>query len=424
MLQGLRFQRVILLETLVQGESGVLQGLGHGHHIRLGHIAGAGSAGNEILAGNAIQSHSFTARQGQCMPFVAEQDDGLGRRFPCRPGMGLQVGMGGIGILPEMGRLHDVLQDPPDVAVDLFQGDASVPDTGEDALDLDIGTRVHQVVAGLDRQGGIVLEPPVRDYDAVIPPLVPEDGGQEFVVLLGVFPVELVVGTHHRPGLPLLHCDLEILQIDLPEGAAAHQGIILGAVRLLVVHRVVLDGGTCPVGLDAPHIGRRHLAGKERVLREVLEVPTVERIPVDVHTRSEQHVHAIFQDLIAQDGGRALHQVGVPRTGQKRPHREPRRHRMGRIPERIDPDAGRAVGKDGLRNPQTRNGPRSPRQTRYHIVGTGSHQEGGLLLEGHGLQDLVDVVFPQLRLRQGHHQGQEDAYRQTELSHRCLIQIA
>ena len=83
-LQGLRFQRVIFLEALVQDESGVLQGLGHGDHIRLGHIAGTGSTGNEILAGNSIQRHSFTTRQGKCMTFVAEQDDGLGRRFPRR----------------------------------------------------------------------------------------------------------------------------------------------------------------------------------------------------------------------------------------------------------------------------------------------------------------------------------------------------
>ena len=53
-LQGLRFQRVIFLEALVQDESGVLQSLGHGDHIGLGHIAGTGSARNEILAGNAI----------------------------------------------------------------------------------------------------------------------------------------------------------------------------------------------------------------------------------------------------------------------------------------------------------------------------------------------------------------------------------
>ena len=78
---------------------------------------------------------------------------------------------------------------------------------------------------------------------------------------------------------------------------------------------------------------------------------------------------------------------------------------MGRIPIRIDPDAGRTVGEDGLGNPQTRDGPRSPRQARDQVVGTGSHQERGLLFQGHGLQDLVDVVFPQLRLGNGRHQG-------------------
>ena len=126
---------------------------------------------------------------------------------------------------------------------------------------------------------------------------------------------------------------------------------------------------------------------------------------MNVHAWGEQHVHAIFQDLIAQDSSRALHKVDIPRTGQERSNREPGSHRMGRIPERIDPDTGRAVGKNGLRDTEARDGPRSPRQPRNQVVGIGSYQQGRLLFQGHGLQDLVDVVFPQLRLGNGRHQG-------------------
>ena len=416
-LQSLRLQGVILLETLVQGESGVLQGLGHGDHIRFGHIAGTGSTGNEILAGNAIQSHSFTTCEGQCMTFVAQQDDGLGRRFPRRKGMGLQVGMAGIGILPEMRRLHHIFQDPPDVAVHFLHGQTAVPDSLQNAFDLHIGPRIHQVVAGLDRQDGIVLEPPVRNHNAVIAPLIPKDRGKQLVILLGVFAIQFVVGTHDRPGLSFLHRNFKILQVDFPEGPAAHQRVILGPVGLLVVHGVVLDGGSGPIGLDAPDIGRRHLPTQERVFGEILEVPSIERITMNVHARCEQHVHAIFQDLIAQNGRRPLHQVRIPRTGQEGPHRKSRRHRMGGIPVRINPDTGRAVGENGLRNPQARNGPRTARQARHQVVGAGTHQQRGLLLQGHRLQDLVDVILPQLRLRHRRHHGQHPSNRKTELPH-------
>ena len=373
--QSLGFQGIILLEPAVQDEARLFQRLGHGDHIRLGHLAGTGSAGNEILAGNAIQRHPLIPLERQGVTLVAQQDDGFRRCFTRRQGMGLQVGMTGIGVLLETGCLHHILEDPAHVPVHILHGQSSFFDTFHDAFDLEIRARVHQVVPGLDRCDGILLVSPVRDDDAVKAPLVPKDGGQEVVILLGIFSVHLVVGTHHRPGVSFLHRNLEILQVDLPEGPAADQGVILRPVGFLVIRRIVLDGSAGTVALDTAHVSRRHLPGEERILGEIFEISSVQRITMYVHSRSQQHVHAILQHFIAQDGSRPLHQVHIPGTGQERSHRETGRHRMGRIPVRVDPDTGRTVGKNGLRNPQARDGPCSARRSRHQVVRTGSHQQ-------------------------------------------------
>ena len=407
LLQGLRSQAVVALQPLVQGKAGRLHRLGHRDHIRLGHLAGTGPAGNEVLAGNSVQGNSFRAFQRKRMALITKQDDGLRRRFPGRDCVRLQVRMAGIGVLPEPRRLDHILQNPADVAVHFFHRQSAILHTLENALDFHIGTRVHQVVAGLDGQDGIVLEPPVRNYDAVIAPVIPEDGGQEFIILLGILAVQFVVRAHHRPRTAFFDGNLEILQIDLPQGPAAHLGVVFSPVGLLIIDRVVLDGCAHAVALDTPHIGRRHLAGEERILREILEVPAIQRIAMDVHSRSQEHVHAVLQHFVAQNGRGLLHQIDIPGTGQERSHRESGRHRVRRIPLRVDPDAGRAVGEHRLRNAQPRNGPGTARQTGHHVVGTSSHEQGRFLFQGQCLQDLVDIIRPKPRLRRRRYSHQQ-----------------
>ena len=81
-LQGFRTQFIIAFESGLQFESRRFQSLRHRHYIGFGHLARAGAARDESLGGHAVQGHLFRPLQRQRLPLVAEQDDGLGRRFP------------------------------------------------------------------------------------------------------------------------------------------------------------------------------------------------------------------------------------------------------------------------------------------------------------------------------------------------------
>ena len=218
-------------------------------------------------------------------------------------------------------------------------------------------------------------------------------------MLLGIGAVELVIGTHHRPGIGLLDGDLEILEVDLPQRPLADAGVVLRAVGFLAVRREMLDGSAHAIALDAAHIGRRHLSRQHRILREILEVSATEGVAVDVHPGGEQHVHPVLQHLIAHHGRRLLHQGRIPGTGQQGTHGKARRHRMLRIPVRVDADAGGAVGKHRLGNAQARNGAGAARRAGHQVVRAHAHHERRFLLQGHRLKDLIDIVRPELRLR-------------------------
>ena len=58
----------------------------------------------------------------------------------------------------------------------------------------------------------------------------------EVAALGSVGAVDLVVRAHHGPGIGLLDGDLEALQVDLTLGARGDDGVVAGAVRLLVFY--------------------------------------------------------------------------------------------------------------------------------------------------------------------------------------------
>ena len=344
--------------------------------------------------------------------------------------MGLQVRLVGVLITLEAGRAHNVAEHIADVTVQLFLRNGAILHTGDDAVYLVLVTGFHEVVACLGALDGTCLVAPVRHHDTLEAPFVAQDSGKKAFTLLGVIPVELVIGTHHRPGLGFLHGNLEVLEVDFPQGTLGNDGVVLVAVGFLVVGSVVLDGSSHAVALDALYISGSHLAGKERILGEILEVTAAQRVAVDIHTGSQEYVHAVFQHFVAHGLGDILHQGKVPGAGQKGAHRETGTI-IGMVISRtggLDAETRRAVGQDGGRDAQTldRAGVtggtgdigRDAGSDTVHHGGTGAaHQKGGLLLKGHGLKDVFDVVFTQTGLCHGDNRQGEGSQRHKGFLH-------
>ena len=326
--------------------------------------------------------------------------------------MGLEVGFVRMGILLERGRLYNVFQDTADIPVEVRLAEGTVSDGCQDPFLFGEVSRFHQIIPGLDSFRRIRLVPPVRHHDAVEAPFIAQDAGQQVIALLGILPVDLVVRRHDRPRLRFFDRNLEILEIEFPQGALADQGVIFITVGLLVVQGEMLDGSSDAIGLDAPYIGCAHLARKQRILGEILVIASVQWIPVQVLPGSQQYIYTILKHLIPNRFRRLLHKFEVPGRSQQRTDRESRRIVRIRVsfPCRIDAQSGRTVGQDGIRDAETLDLTGAPRCALHQVRNAGRNPAGrhrpatadaerNLFIQGHGFEHSVNVVRTESRLR-------------------------
>ena len=218
-------------------------------------------------------------------------------------------------------------------------------------------SRHQQVISGFHLPGGVLSAKPVGHHHPVEAPFVPQNIGQQVGTLRSIRTVDFIVRTHDGPRFRLLHRNFERLEIDFPEGTRRHHHIVAGPVRFLVVQGKMLQRSADPVRLDAFNHGRRHLACQQRVFGIIFKVSSVQRVPVDIGSRPQQHIHAIAFCFISHGFSYLLHQFRVPSRSQQGFHRK-----MGTVESlariltcRRDTHARRPVCQHRRRNTQAGN---------------------------------------------------------------------
>jgi hypothetical protein len=113
--------------------------------------------------------------------------------------------------------------------------------------------------------------PVVGDDDALEPPLLAQDLGQQTGVGGRRKPVDLAVGVHHRARAALAHGHLERRQEHVaPDARAGGNRSVVAAGLGTRVPGEVLQRGDDADGFEAAHVGRAHHADEIRVLAERL----------------------------------------------------------------------------------------------------------------------------------------------------------
>lgn len=128
--------------------------------------------------------------------------------------------------------------------------------------------------------------------------------------------VDLVVRRHDSPRRRFLDRSLKRQEVYFPERLRVHLGVDGHAVGLLVVAHVVLERRADPFALHPLDPGGRHLPRQDRILREVLEVATAQRAPLEVGPRAQEHLDIERQTLLAQRLADLPDETRIPRRGQ------------------------------------------------------------------------------------------------------------
>ena len=150
-----------------------------------------------------------------------------------------------------------------------------------------------EIEAGVRGRGGAVSAEPVRDDEAVEPPLVPEDRREKPLVLAAVGTVEPVVGAHDSPGPGFGDRGFEGNEVQLAQRRVVDVRADGHTFELGVVRHEVLDRGAHADRLHAPDEADGEPRREVRVLGVALEVAAGQRMAMQVHRRREEHVGAL-----------------------------------------------------------------------------------------------------------------------------------
>ena len=225
--------------------------------------------------------------------------------------------------------------------------------------------------------------------------------------------INIIIGGHYGPRLRFLDGDLKSFQVDLPESPLRHDGVVHKTVGLLVVCSIMLEGGAHTVALDPVYHGCGYLAAKERVFRIVFEVPSAQRVAVDVDSRCEQHIDSVFLGLASHCPSCFSHYLRVPCGRNQRADREACAIECPVVSRTVRPDTHscRAVSQHDSRHAQTWNlidhagcsrGLYLFICLRLEHLGAASDNQFAFLFDCQFLYDSVDVVFIQFQFFGAH----------------------
>lgn len=216
-------------------------------------------------------------------------------------------------------------------------------------------------------------------------------------------PVKPIIGRHDGPRRSLPDRDLEAAQVNLPKRPLTDHGIDTLAVALLIVRREMLDRSPDALRLNPAHHRGAHFPRQKRIFGIVLEIPSAQRIALNIHRRGQKHVGTVFKRFVTHRVTDRLHQFGIPRSGQRGGCGESGAViGFGRVavPEGFHAHSGRTVAHDGRHQTEPCAIPSGtfadiPAPV---VVFVADHHEH-LLLRRHGGDHLVHRIAPERRSR-------------------------
>ena len=214
------------------------------------------------------------------------------------------------------GRTHTGVDPFQDVAASLVQRlhrKRAIRNAVQNPTPTNSGITGHfEVKTCLESLHSVTYGAPVGHHNTVKAPLVAQHIGKQPFVLRAKDAVDLVVGTHQGGRLCPFDDILKRLQIQPAHGVFRSDRVAEKAVILAVVHRKMLHANTDALTLHTLGLRRRHHTGEQRILAEILKVPSAKGIALDIHTGSEQGMNTVVTRFLSDRLAHSARDVRIP----------------------------------------------------------------------------------------------------------------
>ena len=142
------------------------------------------------------------------------------------------------------------------------------------------------------------LRPPVSHHNTIKSPFLTKNSRTQIITSSRPEPVHASISRHHRTRTALFYRNLKTFQINLTQSSLRDHRVRSTSSNLLIITTEMLDRTSDSRLRHSLHLSCTNPACKNRILRNILKITSVQWISVNIHTRSKKRINLIQTKLL------------------------------------------------------------------------------------------------------------------------------
>ena len=118
--------------------------------------------------------------------------------------------------------------------------------------------------------------------------------GNEVIIACRPYPVYRSISCHYGICLCFFYNNLISPQINFTQSSFRNNTVCSKTSNFLIIGAKVLYGSRHSCPMHSPDLCCCHFSGNKRVLRKIFKVPSIQWMPVDIHSGSQKNINMIF----------------------------------------------------------------------------------------------------------------------------------
>jgi len=171
------------------------------------------------------------------------------------------------------------------------------------------------------------LRPPVSHHNTIKSPFLTKNSRTQIITSSRPEPVHASISRHHRTRTALFYRNLKTFQINLTQSSLRDHRVRSTSSNLLIITTEMLYRTSDSRLRHSLHLSCTNPACKNRILRNILKITSVQRISVNIHTRSKKRINLIQAEFLTRHLIQCTHKLHIKSTAKRSSIRQRKRLR-------------------------------------------------------------------------------------------------